>query len=222
MGRDVPDNDPRMSVVTGAVPGIGTEWPVRGVGPARSGTVTWRRSRGAGRCARGGSWAGRKVHGVRLVATLVLLLGLVACSGDGDDRSGAGRPADPTTASDPADPSPSDRSAPSDPSDLAATDVCRLVREGVDAFNTGDVETTIERFEAAVGPAEDLARDQPSDDTALLLEAVRYYASLPADDYVEANASSPEFARYRDFTLTACAYAGPPDDATTIDPGIPA
>jgi len=94
------------------------------------------------------------------------------------------------------------------------------VRDGIDAFNVGDLEGTIELFEEAVPLAEDLAREQPSDGTETLLDAVRYYAEIPAEDYVEESTSSPDFLRFKEFTLTECAYAGPPDEAT--DPAIPA
>lgn len=160
---------------------------------------------------------------MKAVAALVLLLALTACSGS-DDGSGDDATDAPAAAprSSPPAPSAPDPSAPADPGlDLATTDVCDLVREGIDQFNLGDLEATIAAFEDAIAPAEQLAEDQPSADTRTLLDAVRYYAALPADEYAEANRSSPEFLRFKDFTLTECAYTGPPGGATA-DPGIPA
>ncbi|MDO9456265.1 hypothetical protein [Nocardioides sp.] len=150
------------------------------------------------------------------LVALVLLLGLAACSGSDSDGPGD------DTASDarPFSPAPTDKGGETDAVDLAGTDVCGLVREGVDAFNVGDLEGTIAKFEEALPLAEDLADDKPSDETRVLLDAIRYYAELPAEDYVEANQSAPDFQRFKAFTLTACAYEGPPAGAT--DPAIPA
>ena len=103
--------------------------------------------------------------------------------------------------------------------DLATTRVCDLVRRGVDAFNNGDVDETIERFQEAVPLAEELATEQPSADTERLRDAVEFYAEIPADEYVEANATDPTFADYRDFALVTCEYDGPLQPSDT---GIPA
>lgn len=153
---------------------------------------------------------------MKALAALVLLAGLTttACSG-GSDESGD-------------DPAPSTPSAPGTSStgpdgpeiDLAATEVCGLVRDGIDAFNLGDLEGTIDMFEEAIPLAEDLAEDKPSEQTRTLLDAVRYYAGIPAKDYVEESQTSGEFLEFKEFTLTECAYVGPPSDAT--DPAIPA
>lgn len=162
-----------------------------------------------------GVGATRTIDRVKALVALVLLAGLAstACSG-GSDEGGA-------------DPAPSTPSVPESSAsgggpeiDLAATDVCGLVRDGIDAFNVGDLEGTIERFEEAVPLAEDLAEEQPSEQTETLLDAVRYYADIPAKDYVEESQTSAEFLEFKDFTLTECAYGGPPADAT--DPAIPA
>lgn len=157
----------------------------------------------------------------------MLLLALVACGG-GDDGSAAEAPSEASTSA----ASPDESDVPDAPSetdgtepgaeevDLASTEVCERVREGIDAFNLGDLDGTIGLFTDAVPLAEALADDEPSDDTALLLRAVRYYAELPAADYVEASQTAPEFLRYKEFTLTRCAYQGPPGEAT--DPAVPA
>ena len=152
---------------------------------------------------------------MKALAALVLLVALTttACSGGSDD-----------SADDP------DRSTPFVPDasasgggseiDLAATDVCGLVRDGIDAFNIGDLEGTIDTFEEAIPLAEDLAEEKPSEQTTTLLDAVRYYAGIPAKDYVEESQTSAEFLKFKEFTLTECAYGGPPAEAT--DPAIPA
>ncbi len=150
---------------------------------------------------------------MKALAALVLVLAVSGCSGSDDDTADAPSPG-PSSRSENA---PVD---PVDPVDLAATDVCGLVREGIDAFNLDDLDLTVEKFEEAVPLAEDLAADQPSDDTETLLDAVRYYAELPTEDYVEANQSSPEFLRFKDFTLTECAYTGAPGEPS--DTGVPA
>lgn len=149
---------------------------------------------------------------MKALAAVVLVATLAACSGT-DDAGDDG----PTAAPDPTRSSSS--AAPGPEVDLASTEVCDLVRQGIDAFNTGDLDATIERFEQAEPLAEELAADEPSDDTETLLDAVRYYADLPADEYAEANESSPEFLRFKDFTLTECDYGAGPEPTET---GIPA
>lgn len=139
--------------------------------------------------------------GAKTLALALFLLALAGCSGGGEEPSSS--PSSPSS-------SPSDDDAGPD---LAATDVCRLVREGIDAFNLGDLPGTIAKFESARGPAGDLAREQPSARTATLRDAVEYYAELPADEYIEASQASPEFLRFKDFTLTECAYTGPPNQS---------
>ncbi|MEO9322497.1 hypothetical protein ABFT23_03350 [Nocardioides sp. C4-1] len=143
---------------------------------------------------------------MRILAPLALVLVLSACGGTDDDGGDGDGPS----------------SSPSETSDvvLAETEVCDLVRQGIDAFNLGDLDGTVERFETAVPEAEALADDQPSSDTEALLDAVRYYAELPVEDYLEASVSSPEFLRFKDFTLTECAYAAPPVGSS--EPALPA
>jgi hypothetical protein len=142
---------------------------------------------------------------------LLLALSVTACSGDDSSSDDSReRPFVPSSSA----------SGRQDAVDLAATDVCAKVREGIDAFNVGDLEGTISTFEEAIPLAEDLADSQPSDDTRVLLDAVRYYAGIPARDYLEASQSSSEFLRFKTFTLDRCAYVGPPAEAT--DPAIPA
>ena len=93
---------------------------------------------------------------------------------------------------------------------------CDEVVRGIDAFNAGELDETVRHFELAVPLAEseaDAADSRTADD---LLEAVRYYADLPAEDYPEAAASSPEFARYKAITLGLCA-PGPPVGSESPD-----
>lgn len=88
---------------------------------------------------------------------------------------------------------------------------CSLVRSGVAAFNENDYDETVERFQAALQPARDLA-DATADERAdELLEAVEYYAELPADAYREAFESSPDFKRHQATTLGQCGDAAPED-----------
>jgi hypothetical protein len=88
---------------------------------------------------------------------------------------------------------------------------CSLVRSGVAAFNENDFPETIERFQAALDPARRLAdaTDDPRADE--LLEAVEYYAALPADEYRKAFESSPDFKRHQATTLGQCGDAQPED-----------
>lgn len=118
---------------------------------------------------------------------VIAFLGLVSgCSVDGSAvRSG-------TSASDP------------------DTRACDEVVAGIDAFNVGDLDETVRHFELAVPLAEAEAAADDSEAAAALLDAVRYYAELPAEDYPEAASSSPEFARNKAITLGLCEYDGPP------------
>lgn len=99
------------------------------------------------------------------------------------------------------------RSAPALEPATTDTAVCAEVRAGIAAFNEGDYEETIERFVAAVPLAEDQLDGSPAADE--LLEAVRWYAELPAEDYPEAAISSPEFATYKAITLGQCDPVAP-------------
>jgi hypothetical protein len=90
------------------------------------------------------------------------------------------------------------------PPDVPVVDsaACEEVRTGIEAFNLGDYDGTVEHFEAAVPLAEE--QDDGSTTASELIEAVRYYATLDADAYPEAARSSPEFARYKAITLGQC------------------
>ncbi len=89
---------------------------------------------------------------------------------------------------------------------------CDEVVAGIDAFNLGDFSSTVRHFRAAVPLAEAEARDDDSQEAADLVDAVHYYADLPAEDYLEAADSSPEFAKYKEITLGQCGPVGLDDE----------
>jgi hypothetical protein len=88
---------------------------------------------------------------------------------------------------------------------------CSLVRSGVAAFNEQSYDVTVERFRAAIEPARELAEIRDDAQADALLEAVRYYADLPADRYRAAFETSPEFKRHQATTLGQCGDARPED-----------
>ena len=106
-----------------------------------------------------------------------------------------------TTPAEPAEPAtptePSVRDVP-----VVDSEACEEVRTGIEAFNLGDFVGTVEHFEAAVPLAE--AQDDGSEEAADLVEAVRYYAELDAEQYPEASRSSADFAKYKAITLGQC------------------
>ena len=101
--------------------------------------------------------------------------------------------------------------------DVAVVDseACEEVRTGIAAFNEGDYDGTVEHFEAALPLAE--ARDDGSEMAGDLVEAVRYYAELDAEEYPEAARSSPEFAKYKAITLGQCMPVGEEPDSPGTD-----
>ena len=88
---------------------------------------------------------------------------------------------------------------------------CALVRSGVAAFNEQDYRTTAEKFEAALEPARQYAEAADTDRADDLLEAVEYYAELPAEQYRAAFEQSPEFKQHQVTTLGQCGEAQPED-----------
>lgn len=152
---------------------------------------------------------------VATVAVVVVAL-TGGCAGDGglsgsDAREGASS-TDDSTPSDPETPAtPSPRSG-----DTAVVDseACEEVRAGIDAFNLGEFDETIEHFQVALPLAEE--QDDGSVSAGELIEAVRYYAELDAELYPDAARSSPEFARYKAITLGQC-VAG--EDVAPETPG---
>ncbi len=152
------------------------------------------------------------MNGVRTFAALLLAVVLAGCTSGGDPDD-----AEPGADSTPFVPETS--KTPKPVVDLSGTEVCAKVRAGVDAFNLGDIEGTLAEFADAVPLAEQLAEDEPSTDADILLEAVRYYAAIPADEYVEASQTSSDFLRYKEYTLNECHAGGPVDPGDT---GVPA
>lgn len=88
--------------------------------------------------------------------------------------------------------------------DEAAAATCGEVRAGIAAFNEEDYEATVDRFEKARPLAEEYAELSDGKDADDLLEAVDYYADLPAEDYREAFTSSRQFLEYKKITLGQC------------------
>lgn len=154
---------------------------------------------------------------VAATVTVAVVALAVGCTGDGDseesdDRAGRGT-VDQSTPSGPATPgAPSPR-----PEELAVIDseACQEVRTGIDAFNVGEFDETVAHFEEALALAEE--QDDGSAAAGQLVEAVRYYAELAAEDYPEAARSSPEFAKYKAITLGQCVSGV---DESSESPGV--
>lgn len=140
---------------------------------------------------------------MRRAALLLLLSLLVACGGPGAGQDPA---PDPTPSASPSSPGTDDGQEPDQPSPGTAaparTPACAEVRAGIDAFNDGDYDETVARFVDAVPLAEEQL--DGSDRADQLLEAVRWYAALPPEDYADAAVSSQEFQVYKAITLTQC------------------
>lgn len=142
-----------------------------------------------------------------MVVAVVLLAS--ACSGAGasDDSAPAPTPTLGTLA-------PTPPPTPPPTSNAAGSETCDEVVAGINAFNEGDYDETVSHFERALPLAEAAAADG-SVDAGLLLEAVQYYATLPAGDYLDASQSSPDFARWKAVTLGQCAGDGAGGDDGT-------
>ena len=145
---------------------------------------------------------------LRAITLVALALTFSAC---GSDTPGAVGESQPLTS----DSSPdSDSGGQTDPGRSA----CDEVVAGINAFNAGDFDETVARFEQAVplAEAEDAATGTLA--SADLLEAVRYYAELAPEDYPEASLTSRDFATYKAITLGQCLSGqGPgPDDGGGI------
>lgn len=137
---------------------------------------------------------------MRILVASLLLITLGACSLERSSEDAASpspeaqsRP--PSASPDPAEPQPNEPSS------------CADVRAGIDAFNRGDLEETVSRFEEALPLAETAADEEPSRLADDLLEAVEYYAELPAEDYPAA-VETPAFEKYKQITLSQCAGEG--------------
>lgn len=95
------------------------------------------------------------------------------------------------------------------------SEACAEVRTGIAAFNEGDYDGTVEHFEAAVPLAE--GQDDGSAEAGDLVEAVRYYAELEAEEYPDAARSSPDFAKYKAITLGQCMPVGSEPESPGTD-----
>lgn len=111
-------------------------------------------------------------------------------------------------------PDPIERSE-KEPTAVIDSEACAEVRSGIEAFNLGELDETIDHFEKALPLAEE--RDDGSEPARRLIEAVRYYAELDADQYLEAARSSPDFAKYKAITLGQCMSA---ELEKTESPGV--
>lgn len=94
------------------------------------------------------------------------------------------------------------------------SEACAEVRSGIDAFNDGRFDETVEHFQKALPLAEE--QDDGSVPAGQLVEAVRYYAELEPDRYSEAARSSPDFLKYKNITLGQCVAD---DEGTPDSPG---
>ena len=138
-----------------------------------------------------------RTSGAAIALVLVALLG--GCTGTDAPRS-----SDETPSASPTE------------DEVAVVDspACDEVRAGIDAFNQGDFEGTVEHFEDALPLA--TAQDDGSESAGDLVEAVQYYADLAPADYPEAARSSAEFLKYKNITLGQCRPVGSED---TESPG---
>lgn len=108
----------------------------------------------------------------------------------------------------------SSSSAPS--ATTSTADVCVEVTAGIAAFNRGEFQQTVDLFRAAVPLAEAADHEQRSTDSGDLLDAVHYYAGLAPGDYLSASLSSPDFAKYKQITLSQCASDTPTPESGTV------
>ncbi|PKH39049.1 hypothetical protein SAMN05192575_103256 [Nocardioides alpinus] len=131
-----------------------------------------------------------------LIATTAFVVAALAggCTGASEPRESDARPSAETSESSGAE------------TPVVDSEACEEVRTGIDAFNLGDFDETVERFEAALPLAEE--QDDGSTRARELVEAVRYYAELDAEAYPEAARTSPEFAKYKAITLGQCVPVG--------------
>jgi hypothetical protein len=148
---------------------------------------------------------------LRAITLVALALTFSACGSDSPEALGSAQQLTPDSAP---DAGPDAGSQPADPGRSA----CEEVVAGINAFNAGDFDETVARFEQAVplAEAEDAAAGTLA--SADLLEAVRYYAELAPEDYPEASLTSRDFATYKAITLGQCLSGqGPgPDDGGGI------
>lgn len=85
---------------------------------------------------------------------------------------------------------------------------CAEVRTGIAAFNNKDYDGTVSHFKKAETLAKLYAKKAPGKKSSDLLQAVDYYAHLPAGAYPKAAQSSADFARFKAITLGQCEADG--------------
>jgi major membrane immunogen (membrane-anchored lipoprotein) len=85
---------------------------------------------------------------------------------------------------------------------------CAEVQLGITTFNDEDYLATMEHFKRAEVYAKVHARKWGSPEAASLLQAVDYYAHLPAKVYPSAARSSDDFRRYTVAMLEQCGKDG--------------
>lgn len=154
------------------------------------------------------------------LAALALVTTTGACSGEEPAVPGASTLGERA----PADADPEPDPAP-DPAPAPAGTACEEVVAGIEAFNRGELDETVASFERAVPLAEAEDDEAGTQRSADLLEAVRYYAALPAEDYPEASLTSRDFARYQAITLGQCGSGqpqGPGGPGAPDDDSVPA
>lgn len=152
---------------------------------------------------------------ILLVAGLLVVLGACASEDRAVPAPSPGPASSPSAG--PSQRDPSEGGAPGRGSTGRGDDeTCAQVRAGIEAFNQGDYDETVARFEEAV-PLADAAQDD-SASASLLAQAVHYYADLAPADYAEASRSSDDFEKYKQITLSLCADGLEPPS----DPGVPA
>jgi hypothetical protein len=165
---------------------------------------------------------------VKPSAVLLLVLLLTGCAHEARSASGAsGSTASPTAPSTPS-PSALPTSPPTSPPssdvgsqpDRSLTPACVEVRAGIDAFNAGDFDGTVQHFRTALPLARRQAAADSSASARDLLAAVRYYAELAPGDYLTSSATSPDFAKYKAITLGQCEGAGVQPVAPSESPGV--
>lgn len=152
---------------------------------------------------------------MRFLPALVLMLGLSACATD--EKAPSAEPTKQPTSTPSAPGTPNGSGPLAAQPDASDTKACAEVRAGIDAFNARDYAGSIDRFRLAVPLARAQAQTTPSQGADDLVEAVKYYAGLAPDKYLE-SAASPEFLKYQVITLGQCMPVGEPSEEGSSGP----